>query len=188
MSGLAAYGLSLFTLLGADEDPVEVQNRVETLCFSFIEELMKVTEAPSSTSLIPHNLPVTTSLRSHFPLRRVTWRTAQSTMQVYGVLACVHEFLRLGRRVSQRELYYILIHLFDSQVALNRTVLRVSAILDVPRFALNIDGAPRGIMAGRVKVALTSSDFFIDCRHVGCVSLHVAFGHAPLQNPDETAK
>lgn len=64
----------------------------------------------------------------------------------------------------------MLVHMFNSQVELNRTVAKVSALLDVPRFALNIDAASRGVLAGCVTLALSGSPFRIDCRHVGSVS------------------
>lgn len=97
-------------------------------------------------------------------------RSALSMARLFQVLAIIHELLSTNRRVSQRELYYLLIHLFSSQPQCNATIQDASATLGVPRYALNIGAATRGVVAGSLRIATASSSYHVDCEHVGMVS------------------
>lgn len=170
---IVAHGLALSALPGDEQtDETVIMRRIENLCVSFILELLRpsaqcTTATASETTTISPACNV--SREQSFSLRLLTKRSCPSFARTWGVLAKVHELLRLRRRVSQRELYYMLIHMFRSQIELDRTVSKVSTILGVPRYALNIDAASRGVLAGCVTLALTGSNFRIDCRHVGSV-------------------
>lgn len=103
-------------------------------------------------------------------LIRFSARSATNVARLMQVMATVHHLLVTGRRVSQREMYYMLIHLFKSQIRLNDTVLDLSAMLAVPRYALNIGAATRGVLAGCVRLAFFGSPYRVDCEYVGIVS------------------
>lgn len=167
---VVAHGLAFNALPGDEQgDTTKILRQIENLCFSFISELLRPgTRSKTARTGMPaaYDVAPGTALSP----RRLTNRTWKSFMRTWGVLAKVHELLRVGRRVSQRELYYMLVHMFKLQIELNRTVSKVSTILGVPRYALNIDAASRGVLAGCVTLALTGSHYCIDCRHVGCVS------------------
>lgn len=170
---IVAHGLAPSALPGDEQaDAPVIIRRIANLCFSFILELLQpstqcTTATATETTVV---LPTCNIPREQlFSLRLLTKRTCPSFARTWEVLAKVHELLRLRRRVSQRELYYMLVHTFHSQIELNLTVSKVSTILGVPRYALNIDAASRGVLAGCVTLGLTGSNFRIDCRHVGSV-------------------
>jgi hypothetical protein len=71
--------------------------------------------------------------------------------------------------LSQRELYYLLIHIFKNQRDLNNTLLDACATLGVPRFALNIGSASRGVLAGCIRIGPPNSAAVIDGEYVGTV-------------------
>jgi DNA topoisomerase VI subunit A len=101
--------------------------------------------------------------------RKLSVKAAIPFARVMSVLAAVHRLLRLGQKVAQRELYYMLVHVFSNQRELNRALLNVSATLGVPRFALNIGAATRGVVAGCIKIAPATSPALVDCEYVGPV-------------------
>ncbi|CAN8073153.1 unnamed protein product [Agarophyton chilense] len=100
-------------------------------------------------------------------IRKFNHRTASSVSRMFQVLVAVQRLLLCGRRISQRELFYMLVSSFDSQAQLNRMILDVSALLGAPRYALNIGAATRGVIAGKICVALSGSPYKIDCEFVG---------------------
>jgi DNA topoisomerase VI subunit A len=101
--------------------------------------------------------------------RRLCVKAAIPFARVMSVLGAAHSLLRLGHQVSQRELYYKLVHVFSHQRELNRALLDASATLGVPRFALNIGAATRGVVAGCIRIAPPTSPALVDCEYVGTV-------------------
>lgn len=103
-------------------------------------------------------------------LIRFSAYNATAVARLMQVMATVHHLIVTSRRVSQREMYYMLIHSFKSQIVLNDTILDLSGMLAVPRYALNIGAATRGVLAGCVRLAVFGSPYRVDCEHVGIVS------------------
>lgn len=101
--------------------------------------------------------------------RRLRPRNAVMIARMLEVVSVIQELLLHGKRISQRELYYLCIDSFDNQQQLNQAVLDVSAMLAVPRYALNIGAATRGVVAGCLRVATCGSVYHVDCKHVGTV-------------------
>jgi DNA topoisomerase VI subunit A len=86
-----------------------------------------------------------------------------ANMQFFDVFSIMQFYL------SQRELYYLLIYMFKCQNELNSTLLDACATLGVPRHALNIGTATRGVLAGCIRIAPPNSVALIDCEFVGTV-------------------
>jgi hypothetical protein len=101
--------------------------------------------------------------------RELSPKSMSAFARVMSVLAATHRLVQTGCFVSQRELYYLLIHIFSHQRQLNGAVLDTSAVLGVPRFALNIGAATRGVVAGCIRIAPTTSPALVDCEYVGTV-------------------
>lgn len=101
--------------------------------------------------------------------RKFSIRSLASLARLFAVISACYELLCKNKIVSQRQLYYMLVHLFPSQYALNDTVLDVSATLAVPRYALNVGAATRGVVAGSVCIGVPQSRVDVDCRFVGSV-------------------
>lgn len=102
--------------------------------------------------------------------RKLNAHSAIPFSRVMVVLSTVHCLVRDDSVISQRELYYLLVSIFKSQRELNTTIQDACATLGCPRFALNIDAASRGVIAGCVKIAPPTSAALVDCELVGTVS------------------
>jgi DNA topoisomerase VI subunit A len=86
---------------------------------------------------------------------------AKTQAAVFAVLQTSHSLLKSGRTATQREVYYLHKTLFASALECNQTILRVCALLSVPRHRLGIVASSRGYFAGclelYVRVRLISS-------------------------------
>jgi len=173
---LASTGLTPPVLEG-EEEPNVIVRRIEELFHVFINMLVcgrvdfsicmikrthsNAEENPSSGAL---------HLGDQLTFRKLTSRTARGISQLFEVLSAVHRLLLNQKRISQRELFYILVQSFDSQQQLNDVVQDASAVLGVPRYALNIGAATRGVVAGCLRIATAGSMYHVDCEFVGSVS------------------
>ena len=95
-------------------------------------------------------------------------RQGASTLKfskVVQVLSLVYKLVSEGGSVTQRDAYYTLSSTFTSQNDFNRCFEDVLRILDVPRRALGLSAAPKGSIAGAVKVKQGSEE--IDCLLLG---------------------
>lgn len=174
-SSLAARGLVL-SPLASDEEPHVVIAQIEALVHAFTRDLLEghvdgaftmirrtagnTNEDPISGALL---------LGEQVIQRKFNARNAGKVAQMLQVFDVVHSLLQRGKRISQRELFYLLIDSFKDQQQLNNTVLDVSATLGVPRFALNIGAATRGVLAGCLRLAMAGSLYQVDCEYVGSV-------------------
>lgn len=97
-------------------------------------------------------------------IRRMTDERSKTRLtRMFLVMQTVHWMVRLGRRVTQRELFYLLRRAFDSQTQVNEMVLDVSGVIGVLRYAMSIGAATCGVMAGCIQVGLSESTSFVDC-------------------------
>lgn len=108
------------------------------------------------------------SLGSGVTRRRFGGRSAVPLSRVIAVLSVCHGLLQKQTFLSQRELYYLLIAHFKNQLELNVALQDACATLGVPRYALNICAATRGVVAGCIQIAPATSAAFIDGALVGC--------------------
>lgn len=74
-----------------------------------------------------------------------------------------------GTVVTQRSLFYRLVHLFDSQMEVNNLVLELAASLECPRHALLVSASPRGVVAGDIFLRSKDGDFDVDGNMAGPV-------------------
>lgn len=172
---LAAKGLVLCPLASAEEPQVVIV-QIEALVLAFARDLLEghvdgaftmIRRTASNT----HEDPISGALLlgEQVVQRKFNARNAGKVAQMLRVLEIVHSLLQRGKRISQRELFYVLIDSFKDQHQLNDTVLDVSATLGVPRFALNIGAATRGVLAGCLRLAMAGSLYQVDCEYVGTV-------------------
>lgn len=174
---LAANGLVLCPL-ARDEEPQVVVAQIEMLVHAFARDLLDghvdgAFTMVRRTADNAHEDPVSGALLlgEQVVHRKFSARTAGKVAQMLQVLKVVHSLLRREKRISQRELFYLLIDSFKNQQQLNDTVLDVSATLGVPRFALNIGAATRGVLAGCLRLAVAGSLCQVDCEYIGTVRL-----------------
>lgn len=172
---LAAHGMVELPLEN-DEEPSVVMARIEALVSAYHENVASgnpdaaIAMIRRSQSNVVHDAATgAIQLGEQVVLRRVTQKNARKNEQLFDVLGVVHRLLREGKRIAQRELYYLLIDSFDNQQQLNDIVLDASATLGVPRFALNVGAATRGVVAGCLRLATSGSVYQVDCEHVGTV-------------------
>lgn len=162
--------------LACDEEPQAVICKIESLFFAFANDLIhgRADGAISmvrrtSTNVVEDPISGAISLGDIITLRKFNLRNAAKVAQLFQVLHVAHSLLRQGRRMSQREMYYLLVESFSSQRRLNEIILDASAVLRVPRYALNIGAATRGVLAGCLHLALAESSYRVDCEFVGIV-------------------
>lgn len=165
-------------LLSDEEDSRTVCERIEQLCCWFIGNVacgrvnFKICMVKrSSSNAIEDSVSGAVLLGDEVTSRTLSARSAKSISQLFQVLQQVHLLLRERRRISQRELYYLLIESFSCQEQLNGVVLDASAVLGVPRYALNIGAATRGVVAGCLRIATANSLYHVDCEYVGSVCM-----------------
>ncbi|KAI7369303.1 DNA topoisomerase IV, alpha subunit [Hortaea werneckii] len=86
--------------------------------------------------------------RLSFPGRTAeeAWRFAV----VVRVLQLMHEALRTGITISKRDIYYRDVALFGKQAIVDRYVDDLAFTFNVPRSALNVAAAAKGILVGRI--------------------------------------
>lgn len=168
-----AYGIEPVSGL---DDPGTVLDRIEMIAFTFLNDFV-VTDACGSIALINRTTRNTLEDETNGALllgrmaqhRRLNHRSSKAMARLLEVMSTIQRLLLSGQRISQRELFYRLMDLFDNQNQLNNIVLDVSAALGVPRYALNIGAATRGVLAGSLRIALSGSPYFVDCEYVGTV-------------------
>lgn len=85
--------------------------------------------------------------------------------KVVLILSFVYRLVSENTNVTQRDAYYTLSTAFASQTDFNRCFEDVLRILDVPRRALGLSAAPKGSIAGAVKVKQGAEE--IDCLLLG---------------------
>lgn len=172
---LAAYGMVELPLKN-DEEPSVVMERIETLALAYQENIASggsngaiAMIRRTHTNVREDTATGAIQLGNQVTVREVSAKNATKNERLLSVLSIIHELLRNGRRISQREVYYLLIDLFDNQQQVNDTILDASATLGVPRFALNIGAATRGVLAGCLRLATSGSVYQVNCEHVGTV-------------------
>lgn len=172
---LAASGL-IETRLENDEEPSVVIERIETLAYAFVDDLVHgrldgglTMIRRTSTNALEDALSGALHLGDKVSIRRFNDRSAVKMSQLFEVFTVIHRLLHQGKRISQRELFYLLIDSFKNQEQLNDTILDASATLGVPRFVLNIGAATRGALAGCLRLATAGSLYQVDCEYVGTV-------------------
>lgn len=99
--------------------------------------------------------------------RRLRGAQALPFARVMAVLGAAHGLLIAGTSVSQRELYYMLVAYFRNQAQLNKAVQDACATLGVPRCALGIGAATRGVVGGCVRIAPADSVGVVNGEAVG---------------------
>lgn len=150
----------------------EVVLRIEELVKTFITTLLD-SPTPASLSLVRYLSAGTVESTGHIyyeekvTRRRLDASSGTALAKTMRVLTYVYLLVRTGRRVTQREMYYILIDSFRSQADLNHTVLDASAALGVPRCMMNVDAATRGVVAGCLKIFTRASPAVVNCEAVG---------------------
>ena len=95
-------------------------------------------------------------------------RQGASTLKfskVVQILSFVYKLVLERVNVTQRDAYYTLSGSFNSQNDFNRCFEDVLRILDVPRRALGLSAAPKGSLAGAVKITQGTEE--IDCLLLG---------------------
>lgn len=174
-NALAANGL-VYCPLSADEEPEAVIKKIEELVYAFIGDLVQGRADGSLTMIrrthsnaIEDPLTGALFLGQEVTVRRFNQRSAPKISQLFQVLSVIYKLVLYGKRISQREIFYMLIESFKNQEQLNRTILDASATLGVPRYALNIGAATRGVIAGCLELATAGSLYKVDCRYVGTV-------------------
>lgn len=175
VSFLAASGLVQIPL-NADEEPTAVVQRIEDIAHCFIHDLVQGRVdgcfrmiRRTSANAFEDEVSGALILGPQVTIRRFNACTATKVAQLLQVLAVMQQLLLQGRRISQREMFYMLIDSFKNQAQLNCTVLDASATLGVRRYALNVGAATRGVLAGCLELATAGSMYKVDCRYVGTV-------------------
>lgn len=166
--------------LSIDEAPQAVIVKIEALMFDFAYDVLKgrtdgafTMIKRTSNNAIEDGSIGAIVLGGKVTVRKLNAKTALSISRLLQVTEVIHSLLLSGRRTSQRELFYLLIESFQTQQQLNDTVLDVSAVLGVPRYALNVGAATRGVLAGCLQLSVAGSMYRVDCRHVGMVQLSI---------------
>lgn len=121
----------------------------------------------SSANVVPGTASDALTLGSNSTRRCMGGRSSRPLALVMAVLGECHRLLINNETLSQRELYYRLIKEFGSQRELNDSVQDACATIGVPRHALNIGAATRGVIAGDIVVGPAGSASYVDLTMVG---------------------
>lgn len=116
--------------------------------------------------------------------RKLVGRSALPVARMIAVLSVCHGLLISGTVVSQRELFYLMVSVFRNQRELNLALLEACATLGVPRYALNVGAATRGVVAGCILLGPSNSANFVDGQHVGTVRSHVMHSALFISSPE----
>lgn len=173
---LVAAGLQPAPLHESEEPDVIIE-KIEQLACSLVIALSQGDQdkvcfqmvSRTSANAVVDDVTGAILLSDAVQTRRLHIRNSSSFSRMLELTEAIHRLLLSGKRISQRELFYLLIESFSSQQQLNDNILDVSATLGVPRYALNIGAATRGVLGGCLKVALSGSLNYIDCEFVGAV-------------------
>lgn len=154
-----------------------VLNLIETLMFRFLSHLSAghvdgglelVTLTIRNTAIRPNGALV--PRWDQHQIIQLTNKNLSILARVFGVLAESYINVLCGKHVTQRQIYYALMHLFSNQQQLNRTILLCTSVLGVPRYMLGIGTATRGVVAGRLYIAEPGANTAVNCATVGTVS------------------
>ena len=150
---------------------VNLKRMLETIERLMLDIIQNTMHGKSNSHLVVEN-EKETAARNDSPLSKLSGfslKNAVPLSRIFSVLSCCHELIVLGKRISQRQLYYILVHVFPSQNEFNSTVLRIANLLSIPRYNLNINAATRGVVAGNLFVSNPGARACVDCTCVGTV-------------------
>lgn len=159
-----------------EEDAIRllVAGRIETLAASIILDMATGVCGRgvdmirlSAANVVPAAPAAALTLGPAATRRSLQGRSARPLALVLAVLCECHGLLVRNVRLSQRELYYRLVSFFRSQRELNDSVQDACATVGVPRHALNIGAATRGVMAGEITVGPARSASYVDLTMVG---------------------
>ncbi|RMX87424.1 hypothetical protein D0869_02363 [Hortaea werneckii] len=108
--------------------------------------------------------------RLSFPGRTAeeAWRfgeistSAPSRAVVLRVLELIHEALQRGVTISKRDIYYRDVALFGTQAVVDRYVDDIAFTFDVPRSALNVAAAAKGLLVGKINFCRRDGSV-VDC-------------------------
>ncbi|KAI7216214.1 DNA topoisomerase IV, alpha subunit [Hortaea werneckii] len=111
----------------------------------------------TSTDAISRNAK---TRRLNFPGRTAeeAWRFAV----VMRVLELIHGALRTGVTISKRDIYYRDVALFGTQAVVDRYVDDIAFTLNVPRSALNVAAAAKGLLIGKINFCRRDGSV-VDC-------------------------
>ena len=85
-------------------------------------------------------------------VRRLVVETSRRAVQMLQQMCLLLPFLRRGKSLTQRELYYLCKHFYSSYPACLATLQSVSNLLGVSRFHLGVMASSRGSVAGLVRL------------------------------------
>lgn len=150
--------------------------RIETLAASMVLDMARGVVGRgvdmiqlSSSNVVAGPPAAALTLGANSTRRTLGGRSSRPLSLVMAVLCEVHGLLARNVTVSQRELYYRLVRFFRSQRELNDSLQDACATVGVPRHALNIGAATRGVMAGEIVVGPARSASYVDLTMVGSV-------------------
>ncbi|KAM7256522.1 hypothetical protein ACFE04_012263 [Oxalis oulophora] len=176
--------------------PDEVQARIQVAVLNFLKTLNSPDPAISDLPLVSRNSSNTyvnqgilTDISWIFPSHSITTRSlmkanaAKSFVRVWKVMEICLQILVQKKRVTQRELFYMLLckspDYFSSQLQVNRTtqgrtftplfclgVVDIVALLRCTRYSLGIMASSRGVVAGRLLLQ-TPNEGVVDCTQCG---------------------
>lgn len=153
-------------------DPDEIIQKIEKIIQDIAQSLSR-NESPSYTIISKSRSNVKRNADG------IQLGNATSTIEMFGrqgastlrfskviqILCLVYKLVQEGGRVTQRDAYYTLSSIFSSQHDFTSSFEDVLRMLDVPRRALGISAAPKGSIAGALKITQGSEE--IDCLLLG---------------------
>ncbi|KAJ7553112.1 hypothetical protein O6H91_06G084500 [Diphasiastrum complanatum] len=163
--------------------PEEVRARIEVLAKHFLESLNSPNPSISILSLVCRTTE-STQFQEGFSTGSFTYlsRAAQqkksftqlngmrSFVKVWKLMQIVYELLQLGKKATQRELYYRLLadspDYFRSQQQVNDTIQDLVALLKCSRYSLGIIASSKGAVVGRLLIEDESGEV-VDCTRLG---------------------
>ncbi|PFH32726.1 putative topoisomerase VIA [Besnoitia besnoiti] len=85
--------------------------------------------------------------------------------KVISLLDQIHGLWITARAATQRELFYKLLNVFDTQAQVNSQLQQIVKWLEIPRSCLNVFASQKGLVAGMVTFCKGSAS--LDCRNAG---------------------
>ena len=114
-------------------------------------QLTLLSRAPSNTTKDCSNV----RLGDHHVTRSMFQNQGASAIKfgkIVQVLGFIYKLVKNGEKITQRDAYYTLSGDFSSQSEFTRILEDVYLLLQVPRSSLGISAAPKGAIAGSVKL------------------------------------
>uniref|UniRef100_A0A7N0TVJ6 DNA topoisomerase (ATP-hydrolyzing) n=2 Tax=Kalanchoe fedtschenkoi TaxID=63787 RepID=A0A7N0TVJ6_KALFE len=163
--------------------PSEVRARIELAVLHFLKSLMATSPTISDLPLVSRSSGnsrrsqgLLTDISSLFLSHAVCTRSfmrpnaAKAFIRVWKVIEVCLQILAQGKRVTQRELFYMLLcdspDYFSCQLQVNKTIQDVVALLRCSRYSLGIMASSRGVVVGRLKLQEPGKDP-VDCSGCG---------------------